>query len=488
MGGTLQSPLSGFDPNQPSTLASHAPVAGATPSPSQPSTDTFNGFDPTAPSTLASHASTPTTAPTTPQPTTLQSAVQESPFGRIMDFATQSYDNAAKQRDKEKSVDQEVAGHLKNHDYGRAAKVLLGHLADNYSSAMGTGLGIAGGDLAQSIWEPSSPTHEPQAYAAEKLINDKFGPTLGPNINAVMGPFGRFDVAQGAVGAVIGAKDVAPEEGPNLAQKLWKGRDVEQVPAQAALRTAAADSAPAAAEPAVGLPKGSPSPFRAAASDAGEAAGTAPATGGIRTLQSQNIADIAKLERATYDTLNKAAGTDLKSLYDYREEVQDALDDPTNIASRTKLQEELDTTNTSIQNGEAQAIHNKVNPSTLKDAVKLTQKRYALEAVDNKIYNSNSLVKGNVAHGVDETINVDGAITQLENLDKPSKFAPRGSPTRLQQAYGVDGAAKLKQSFYDAQKLGRSAVTARWVATILAGIAVTGGGAVGAKKAAALIP
>ena len=34
--------------------------------------------------------------------------------------------------------------------------------------------------------------------------------------------------------------------------------------------------------------------------------------------------------------LNKASGTDLKSLYDHAEEVQDALDDPTNLPKRTR--------------------------------------------------------------------------------------------------------------------------------------------------------
>jgi hypothetical protein len=245
-----------------------------------------------------------------------------------------------------------------------------------------------------------------------------------------------------------------------------------------------ADVAANAADATAGLPKGPPNPFRrmtmnpadrgalatqepaqtalrTATADAGKATGTAPSTGGIRTLQSDNIPAIAKVERATYDALNKASGTDLKSLYDSREQLQDALDDPTNIANIDKLQEKLDNTNTNIRNGEAQAIHNKVSPKTLDNAKALTQKRYAMEDADKKIFNNNSLIKGNAANGTNETLNVDGAIKQLEDLDKPSKFAPRGSPTRLEQAYGKEGADKLKQSFYDAQTKGQKFMNSR---------------------------
>lgn len=207
-------------------------------------------------------------------------------------------------------------------------------------------------------------------------------------------------------------------------QQVLKGEKVAQGPAQTALRTAAGTE-----------------------------------TGGVRTLLDEPIAAVAKAERATYDALNKASGTDLKSLYDHAEEVQDALDDPTNIAQKSSLQAELKTTQDQIAQGEANATKNGVDPSVLEKAKGLTQERYAKQALKQKLFNNEGVVKGNVAHGVDETINVDAAIRQVENLDKPGRFAPEGAPTRLQQALGSDGAAKLKQGLYDAQKAGKVALS-----------------------------
>jgi len=200
----------------------------------------------------------------------------------------------------------------------------------------------------------------------------------------------------------------------------------------------------------------------ASATDAGV---TTPVTAtpgaGIRTLMEKPIAQATQIEDQLYTTVNKAAGTDMKSLYDRQEELQDALDDPTQIHNKTALQAELKENQTQIMLGESNVQKNLgTSASTIIDKAKAaTQQRFAMETGDAKLFNNESVVKGNVAHGSNETINVDSAIRQAEILDKPSKFAPRGTPTRLQQMFGEDGAKAFKQGLYDAQKSGQKVMS-----------------------------
>jgi hypothetical protein len=220
----------------------------------------------------------------------------------------------------------------------------------------------------------------------------------------------------------------------------------------------------------------------ASAADAGVAV-AAPAEGvGIRTLLTQPIEQAKTLERGLYDTLNKAAETDMKSLYEKQADIQEALDDPTQIAHKQALQTELNTTQTRINWGEdnVQKALGKDAQKLLRQAKDATQQRYAMEIGDAKLFNNESVVKGNVAHGGEETINVDSAIKNAELLDKPSKFAPRGSPTRLQQMFGVNGAKAFKDGLYAAQKAGQKVATRnsiiKWTAGALGvGTTLAGG-------------
>ncbi len=215
------------------------------------------------------------------------------------------------------------------------------------------------------------------------------------------------------------------------------------------------------------------------AQDAG-VSGTSALGAGVRTLMDEPIAAAAKVETGLYQTLNDAAQTDMKDLFDYREELMDALDDPTNVANRKVLADELSVTENAIK------VHSDLAADKLGEdgATKLlnrakaaTQQRYAMENVSQKLFDNEGVVSGNVDHGMPESINVNNAIKQAENLDKPSKFAPRGTPTRLQQALGEDGAKALKQGLYDAQAAGQKVATRnqiiKWAG--ITGIPVIGG-------------
>ena len=192
---------------------------------------------------------------------------------------------------------------------------------------------------------------------------------------------------------------------------------------------------------------------------------------GIRELLRKPIADAAQVEKGLYKTLNDAAGTAMKSLYDRQEEIQDALDEPTQIANKSVLQQELKTTQTSIADGETK-VHTRLGEKAtdlLTKAKAATQQRYAMEVGDQKLFNNESVVKGNIQHGESEEINVDSAIRNAENLDKPSKFAPRGTPTRLQQMFGEDGAKAFEQGLYDARKAGKAVMTRNTIVKTLVG-------------------
>jgi hypothetical protein len=245
----------------------------------------------------------------------------------------------------------------------------------------------------------------------------------------------------------------AASKAPGVVSKILHGEKVAQPGAAQTLRTGA----------------------QASATDAGVAAEGATAPGqGIRTYMDKSIAAAAKTERATYDAITKAAGRDMKDLYEEREAIQDALDDPTNIANRRELEREMRVNNANISEGE-DAIRNDpksgVTLDSLNEAKAMTQQRYAMSEAKKKLFNNESVVSGNVKHGVEESINVDNAIKNAEAMDKPSKYAPEGTPTRLEQAFGKEGAFKLKQGLYDAQKTGESAVKVQKIAKWVGGVA-----------------
>lgn len=304
--------------------------------------------------------------------------------------------------------------------------------------------------------------HPEEAIGSGKygLLNNPVTAALIPGAEGEPALAGAVRGGANLVKAGVSALRGGGEEAPGLIKQVLKGKEVAQQPARKALEAGA----------------------KASAADAGVEGGEA-AGKGVRTLLDEPIHAAHKVERATYDAINKAAGTDLKSLYDYRNDLQEALEDPTNIGQKANLQKELATTEESISKGEAQATKGGISPEAVKEAEGKTQQRYAMENLKQRLFNNESVVKGNVEHGAEESINVDAAIREVEKLDKPSKFAREGTPSRLKQALGQEGAAKLKQALYDAQKAGEKALARQKLAKLIgkgAGIGLAGTGLGGA--------
>lgn len=360
----------------------------------------------------------------------------------------------------------------------RSAREVVGHVENLLKSPAGAY--DAAKQYVQQIPETIKKAVMPEPQNLDPTQHDvKASPiTPIPGVGAAAGAF--TDAASleraGAQDIAAGSKAMAPQPPP--AKTLMQNPFIKKVQQAVSPTAAAQPEAQSALRTAAG----------ASATDAGVASaktGALPAEGvGFRTMMAQPIQKAAVAERGLYDTLNTAAETDLKDLYERQEDIQDALDDPTNVGQRKALQTEAATNQTKINWAE-----NNVKTSLGVDAQKLlrqakdaTQQRFAMEAVENKLFNAEGVVKGNVAHGAAETLDVDNAIKQAELLDKPSKFAPRGSPTRLQQAFGVSGAKALKDSLYAAKASGQKALTTQRVLEIVGGAGTLAGTAWGILK------
>jgi hypothetical protein len=261
--------------------------------------------------------------------------------------------------------------------------------------------------------------------------------------------------ALGAGGAAV-AEATAPVAGAILRRNPFRGAGL---PGSGTLATNAIDEA-----------------AEAAAKDSRVAPGKPPSEVGMRSSLDTHISQIASNERALYDKVNEVAGTDMKDLYDKREMIQDALDDPT-TTNTDQLQSRLKDLDNQIGTGEKNARARGVDTEKVLDQAKAqTQQRYAVQELKSKVFNNESVVSGNKAAGAEETINIPQAIRAVENLDKPSRYAPQGSPTRLQQALGIDGAKNFKLALYDAQRRGlanaRVGQVAKWAAITAGGAGV----------------
>lgn len=349
---------------------------------------------------------------------------------QLIHSAKQSWMDSQPIRDAEANVAKNVSESVKKGDFGTAAEILLNHIGERGAQVASNVYQGAKGNLKANLTELDP--NQGKMYATPIFP----GPGVG---NAAA------DVAATAEPAA---------EGPGLMQKVKQAvspKAAAQPGAQSALREGAT----------------------ASAKDAG-VAGAVDTSGSIRTVMDKPIAEAAKVEDKLYKTVNNAAETDMKSLYDRREELQDAIEDPTNVGQKSNIQKELTTTDQAIAQGEAN-VKTKLGkdaPDLIKQAKDATQQRYSMEEGVKKLFNNEGVISGNVAHGVQESINVDSAIRQAENLDKPSKFAPRGTPTRLQQMFGEEGAKAFKQGLYDAQKDGQKVMTRHAVL----GIVTSGGG------------
>lgn len=162
-----------------------------------------------------------------------------------------------------------------------------------------------------------------------------------------------------------------------------------------------------------------------------------------------------------YQTVDDAAKTDFKVLYDKLDAAQDAARTAApGSPEEAVAQRNIKAVEDSIADHKAIAEKSGVPnvDKTLAQADAKFAETQANKDFNSKFFGNQSVISGNIAHGAPESINVDNAIKTLENFDKPNKFGI----SRLQQtSLGKDGAFKLKQVLYDAKQAGQTAMDAR---------------------------
>jgi len=162
-----------------------------------------------------------------------------------------------------------------------------------------------------------------------------------------------------------------------------------------------------------------------------------------------------------YQVVDDAAKTDFKVLYDKLDAAQDAAriaapGSPEEAVAQRNIKAVEDSITEHKAIAEKSGVPNV--DKTLAQADAKFAETQANKDFNSKFFGNQGVISGNIAHGAPETINVDNAIKTLENFDKPNKFGV----SRLQMtSLGKDGAFKLKQVLYDAQKAGQTAMDAR---------------------------
>jgi len=173
--------------------------------------------------------------------------------------------------------------------------------------------------------------------------------------------------------------------------------------------------------------------------------------------------------KALYKPIDDAAGTNIGELYDKLDAAKDRIR-PTAPGSveEAKAQTDIDKCQDAIDEAKHEAMFPRQVPgkppvkpvanvdATLKAADAKFTETQANKDFAAKVLNRPGVVKGNIEHNSPESFDVDTTIDALESMDKPDKYGK----SRLQQtSLGKDGAFKLKQAFYDAQKQGEKAVS-----------------------------
>lgn len=161
--------------------------------------------------------------------------------------------------------------------------------------------------------------------------------------------------------------------------------------------------------------------------------------------------------KSLYKTVDDAAKTDFKALYEKLDAAHDAAREA-GIGTPEEAKAQLAIKNTEDAITDAKKVAANSGVKNVDQLLKQGDAKFA-ETQANKDFNrvffgNNGVFSGNVAHGAPESIDIDKAINALENFDKPNRYGI----SRLQQtSLKTQGAFALKQALYDAKKVGEEA-------------------------------
>jgi hypothetical protein len=166
--------------------------------------------------------------------------------------------------------------------------------------------------------------------------------------------------------------------------------------------------------------------------------------------------------KAGYGVVDNAAKTNFKTLYDNLDRAHTAVwNSAPGSVEESQAQGAIQKAENDIEAAKQVARDNGVTDidERLKAADTKFQEAQANKELNYKFFGNQSVIKGNVAHGAPESINVNSAINVLENMDKPSL---KYGTSRLQQtSLGQTGTRALKYVLYAAQDKGEKAMARR---------------------------
>jgi hypothetical protein len=251
----------------------------------------------------------------------------------------------------------------------------------------------------------------------------------------------------------------ATSEAPGFVKQVLQGEKVAQAPAQEAVQTA----------------------VKSAGKDIGLST-VQPA--GLRTIAEEPINAVNGLKKSAYGEVDKAAGTDLKTLYGKLDAISDKIDlTPSGSPEEAQLEAQRTSQMQTIEDAKQAARAKGVDvDKMLEKGDALHTKEMALRDFQKNYLKNPSIIEGNSAMGTPETANVDRGIKVLQKMQDNTKY---GAP-RLEQALGKQGAYQLLKDMYAAQRLGAKAIDAQKLMTKIGNIAkwtgYTGGAIAGAAE------
>lgn len=193
----------------------------------------------------------------------------------------------------------------------------------------------------------------------------------------------------------------------------------------------------------------------------------------LRTLVEEPLHFHEQAASGLYKEIDEAAGVDFKGLNDKLTSAIDRerLTAPGSL-EEAKEQQTIHSIQDTIANARQTAIDNGVHPDTMDQADAHYKQYKALQDVDKQVFKNQNVIEGNVNQGQPEKVKVDAAIKELQKLQDNTDY---GS-SRLEQAFGKEGADILMRALRAAKAKGAQALSVQQTANLIGKVFGIGGG------------
>ena len=184
--------------------------------------------------------------------------------------------------------------------------------------------------------------------------------------------------------------------------------------------------------------------------------------------------DIQGRGKQIYQALDKATDNKFTTYTDRLSKINDRLSDliPDTTEADDSAIERLEQQKSELETSQAQMFENLkdggIDPKIVDDAKAHWRQAMALRDVDQALRMSTT---GNAGFGAREVVDPTKLVNRLEKLN----VARDNAPSRLEQAFGKEGADSLMKDAYAAGKAKRTLTYAKWAAGIASGLGLLHG-------------